>query len=182
MSHSENDRAPFAPDPDVSPYPSQRIPPHGDVSPDGTRAWPRPSLAAKIVVWGGVGLAAAAAVAGTGLLVQKIGGSPENGPAPRPARFSDLPQKEQARIRKLARRSQPRDARPGLERLAGSVAAITSAIEGFAMAASVARAAVDDFGAITDRIRNPDAAAPASQDKAGGANAGQSRPRSGPGV
>ncbi len=180
MSHSDETDSANAPDPEVSPYPSQRIPPHGDVSPDGTRAWPRPSLAARIVIWGGVGLASAAAVAGTALLARKIAGSPETPPASRPARFSDLPAKEQARIRKLARQSRQHDARPNIERITGSIAAITSAIQGFALAASVARGALDDFGAIAERMRDPGDADPAARNTTGGA--GHPRPRSGPGV
>ncbi|MDF3855498.1 hypothetical protein ACDP63_08515 [Paracoccus sp. P2] len=47
------------------PAESRRIPPHGDVSPDGSHPWPRPSRGAKWLVWGGTGLAAAALTAGT---------------------------------------------------------------------------------------------------------------------
>lgn len=56
----------------TSPYGSRRIPPSGDVSPDGKRIWPRPSLSAKILVWGGTGIAAAALTAGTILAARRI--------------------------------------------------------------------------------------------------------------
>ncbi|UXU73738.1 MULTISPECIES: hypothetical protein [unclassified Paracoccus (in: a-proteobacteria)] len=42
----------------------RRIPPHGDVSPDGTRPWPRPSRGARWLVWGGTALIAATLTAG----------------------------------------------------------------------------------------------------------------------
>ena len=47
------------------PVESRRIPPHGDVSPDGSHPWPRPSRGAKWLVWGGTGLVAATLTAGT---------------------------------------------------------------------------------------------------------------------
>ncbi len=56
----------------TSPHESRRIPPSGDVSPDGKRIWPRPSLSAKILVWGGTGIAAAALTAGTILAARRI--------------------------------------------------------------------------------------------------------------
>ena len=72
-----------------SPYESRRIPPSGDVSPDGQRIWPRPSLAAKVLVWGGTGIAAAALTAGTILAARRLGeiaggGSHHREDAPRP--------------------------------------------------------------------------------------------------
>lgn len=72
-----------------SPYESRRIPPSGDVSPDGQRIWPRPSLAAKVLVWGGTGIAAAALTAGTILAARRLGeiaggGSHHHEDAPRP--------------------------------------------------------------------------------------------------
>lgn len=59
-------------DAETSPYPSQRVIPHGPVSPDGRRAYPRPSLASKILVWGGVGITAAVATAGTVMAARKV--------------------------------------------------------------------------------------------------------------
>ncbi|KRW93618.1 hypothetical protein [Paracoccus sp. MKU1] len=54
------------------PVESRRIPPHGDVSPDGSRPWPRPSRGAKWLVLGGTGLAAAALTAGTVLAARHV--------------------------------------------------------------------------------------------------------------
>jgi hypothetical protein len=51
---------------------SRRIPPHGDVSPEGDRAWPRPSMTSRVVVYGGTALAAAAATAAAVLAVKKV--------------------------------------------------------------------------------------------------------------
>ena len=42
---------------------SRPIPPHGDVSPDGRRVWPQPSMTSRVLVYGGMGIAAAAATA-----------------------------------------------------------------------------------------------------------------------
>lgn len=53
---------------------SRRIPPHGDVSPDGKRIWPRPSLTARLVVWGGTAAAVAGATAGAVILGRQIAG------------------------------------------------------------------------------------------------------------
>lgn len=77
----------------------RRIPPHGDVSPDGRQVWPRPSTAAKLLVWGGTAAAAVAVTAGTALALRRIGdalagdkpagGKPEprrRPPSQRPAR------------------------------------------------------------------------------------------------
>ena len=48
----------------VPPGESRRVIPSGDVSPDGRRAYPRSSMTTKVLVLGGLGLAAAAATAG----------------------------------------------------------------------------------------------------------------------
>jgi len=69
---------------------SRRIPPHGDVSPDGSHPWPHPSRGAKWLVWGGTGLVAAALTAGTVIaarhlidLVSEKDGDPRRPAAPR---------------------------------------------------------------------------------------------------
>lgn len=59
---------------------SRRIPPHGPVSPDGRHAWPQPSRASRLIVYGGVALAAAGLTAGAVLLGRKLAGS--DAPAP----------------------------------------------------------------------------------------------------
>ena len=56
----------------AGPSESRRIPPHGDVSPDGSRVWPRPSPTAKWLVWGGTALAAAAVTAGTVIVARQL--------------------------------------------------------------------------------------------------------------
>lgn len=53
-------------------YASRPIPPHGDVSPDGDRVWPRPSMTSRVLVYGGAGIAAAAATAAAVLTVRKV--------------------------------------------------------------------------------------------------------------
>ena len=45
-----------------SPYAAQRVLPHGDVSPEGDRAWPEPSLTSRVLVYGGAAVAAAVLV------------------------------------------------------------------------------------------------------------------------
>ncbi len=55
-----------------SPYASQVTPPHGRVTPDGKRAYPHPSLTARVLVWGGMAVAAAAVTAGSVLAVNKV--------------------------------------------------------------------------------------------------------------
>lgn len=51
---------------------SRPIPPHGDVSRDGERAWPRPSMTSRVLVYGGAAVAAAAATAGAVLAARKV--------------------------------------------------------------------------------------------------------------
>lgn len=93
----------------AGPQELRRIPPHGDVSPDGSRAWPRPSPAAKWLVWGGTALAAAAVTAGTVIaarhLLDAASGprrktGPERSMAPR---FADLTPEERAAMRRRVR-------------------------------------------------------------------------------
>lgn len=48
------------------------IPPHGDVSPDGERIWPQPSMTSRVLVYGGAAIAAAAATAGVVLAARKV--------------------------------------------------------------------------------------------------------------
>ena len=99
------------------PAESRRIPPHGDVSPDGRRAWPRPSPTAKWLVWGGTALAAAAVTAGTVIaarhLLDAVSGpkrrdGPERAMAPR---FAELSPEERAAMRRRVRDRDAEDAR-----------------------------------------------------------------------
>lgn len=55
-----------------SPHAARRTIPSGRVSPDGKRNWPQSSLTSKIVIFGGMGIAAAAATAGAVLAVKAI--------------------------------------------------------------------------------------------------------------
>ena len=101
----------------AGPSESRRIPPHGDVSPDGSRAWPRPSPTAKWLVWGGTALAAAAVTAGTVIAARhlldaasgpKRRAGPERSMAPR---FADLTPEERAAMRRRVRDRDEEDAR-----------------------------------------------------------------------
>lgn len=55
-----------------SPHASRYIPPSGDVSEDGKRIYPQPSLSSRILVWGGIVAASAAATAGAVLAVRTV--------------------------------------------------------------------------------------------------------------
>lgn len=99
---------------------SRRIPPHGDVSPDGNRVWPRPSPSTKWLVWGSTALAAAALTAGTVIAARALldatsgAGSrrrrdgPERSMAPR---FADLSPEERAAMRRRVRDRDEAEAR-----------------------------------------------------------------------
>jgi hypothetical protein len=73
---------------------SSAVPPSGDVSPDGKEIWPRPSLSAKIIVWGGMALGVAGITAASAIAARKLVGSdrpatPRNPSAPRFAQLDD---------------------------------------------------------------------------------------------
>lgn len=55
-----------------SPHAPRRTIPSGEVSPDGKRSWPKPSLTSRIVIFGGIGIVAAAATAGAVLAVRTV--------------------------------------------------------------------------------------------------------------
>ena len=101
----------------AGPSESRRIPPHGDVSPDGSRVWPRPSPTAKWLVWGGTALAAAAVTAGTVIVARQLLDAatgprrrtdPERSMAPR---FADLTPEERAAMRRRVRDRDDENAR-----------------------------------------------------------------------
>lgn len=71
----------------------RRIPPSGEVSPDGSRSYPRPSRSAKWLVWGGTALAAAAATAGTVYAARHIAGliSGDDNDRPQPRQRTPAP-------------------------------------------------------------------------------------------
>lgn len=62
----------------------RRIPPHGDVSPDGSRIWPRPSRSSRVIIWGGTAIVAAAATAGAVLAIRHVADMISGQPAPDP--------------------------------------------------------------------------------------------------
>lgn len=107
----------------ASPYPhrkmvSSKIPPSGRVSPDGRSAWPEPSTAAKVVVWGGVALGMAGIAAAASLAVRALSGDdrapepayrPRNGgPRPVAPRFAELDEDDREAVRRRVR-AQARD-------------------------------------------------------------------------
>lgn len=112
----------------ASPYPhrpmrSSRIPPSGPVSPDGKTIWPRPSLTAKVIVWGGVAAATVAATAGAVIATRKLadlihgdghGRGGKNRAAHLAPRFADMNEDGReairARVRMQARKDQRRAA------------------------------------------------------------------------
>ena len=55
-----------------SPFAAQKVLPHGDVTPDGSRPWPKPSMTSRVLVYGGAAVAAAAVTAGAVLAVRTI--------------------------------------------------------------------------------------------------------------
>mgnify|MGYP003607611711 CR=1 FL=1 len=66
------------------PAEARRIPPHGELSPDGSRPWPRPAGWARWLVWGGAGVAAAALTVATveagRLIADRLGDGPRRVP------------------------------------------------------------------------------------------------------
>ncbi|MFN3524567.1 MAG: hypothetical protein ACK4YU_00645 [Paracoccus sp. (in: a-proteobacteria)] len=103
----------------ASPYPhrkmpSSRIVPSGKVSPDGRRIWPEPSLAAKVIVWGGIAAGVAGVTAAAAIAARKLAG--HDRPVPevivaRPVaapRFAAIDEEEREEIRRRVR-AQARD-------------------------------------------------------------------------
>lgn len=158
---------------------SRRIPPHGDVSPDGSRAYPRPSRLAKWVVWGGTGLAAAALTVGTVYAARGIaemisghdGGRPRRPrPSPHPSAGESRPSPLQfsgpAADRPAA--PQPRPRRPQkslMEEIEANTATLTSSVDnvmhsvtaavaGFRNIAAQANSIVHEFGDAADLVRD----------------------------
>ena len=94
----------------------RRIPPSGEVSPDGRRTWPEPSLTSKILVLGGAGIMAAAATAGAVLATRRIAGmiaGDEEHPVARPRlapRYAALDEDEREAMRRRSRERARSDA------------------------------------------------------------------------
>lgn len=143
------------------PAESRRIPPHGDVAPDGLRAWPRPSRPAKWLVWGGAGLAAAALTVGAAYAARGLVdllADDKRAPSPRSRDAAPAaPPKEPARKPRPPRatRRAPRQnllqeveantasLTNGIENVMGAMAA---ALEGFRTIAGQASAIMQEFG------------------------------------
>jgi len=159
---------------------SRHIPPHGDVSPDGRHAYPRPSALAKWVVWGGTGLAAAALTAGTVYAARHIAdmisghddGKPRRRRAPPPQRREDAPQPRMGfaapadRMADPAPAPRPRASRASLmDEIEANTASlshsvedvmrtVTTAVEGFRGVAGQASAIVREFADAADLVRD----------------------------
>ncbi|MCV2446871.1 hypothetical protein [Paracoccus sp. DMF] len=96
---------------------SRRIPPHGAVSPDGSRPWPQPSRSARWLVWGGTALTAAALTAGTVIAARQVmhalsDPSPHRDLPPKAQRMAAMPDPEREALRRRAEtRDRAEDAR-----------------------------------------------------------------------
>lgn len=106
----------------ASPYPhrkmpSSRVPPSGKVSPDGKRIWPQPSLAAKIIVWGGIAAGVAGVTAAAAITARKLAGHDRPLLDERPVRPSEAPrfaaigEDEREEIRRRVRAQAREDSR-----------------------------------------------------------------------
>lgn len=184
--HDEHHDSP----PRKSPRPRQerdseyrRIPPHGDVSPDGSRIWPRPANSSRLIVWGGTAVATAAATAGAVMLMRHLADSitsskqpasriysgdddsalgPRSSAPAKPARTwtEANPAKPSVQKTKL----KPRKSRPLIkeieetsQRLTGSldgvIASLGGALTGFCKVASQAGNIMRDFSDTADMVR-----------------------------
>lgn len=168
----------------ASPYPhrkmpSSRIPPSGPVSPDGRRVWPRPSLAARIIVWGGVA-AGVAGLTAAGLAVGRAVAGPQR-PAERAhvaPRFAQIDEDEREAMRRRVRAQARADAetaarlRAQASRRRGTPAqrltetanevstglnavvnSVLNAFDAFNTVAGQARSVVEQFSRVADQIR-----------------------------
>ena len=128
------------PPPPTGPDESRAIPPHGPVSPDGSAPWPRPSPAARAVVYGGVALAVAGLTLGTVMLGRKLLASDK---PPAPARLAEAPPL-------TAPRPTPRRHASGIADLSNSIRD-ASALFGTVLAAT--RTLADHSGELNDQFR-----------------------------
>lgn len=135
------------------PYESRHIPPHGDVSPDGRRAYPRPSPLAKWIVWGGTGLAAAALTVGAVIAVRHLAGRP---PAEHHSDRDEHPQPG-PRPDPGPRLSLMQEIEQNAATLSGSLddvmRSVTAAASGFRSVAQDANAIMREFGNAADQLR-----------------------------
>ncbi|SMO57403.1 hypothetical protein [Paracoccus laeviglucosivorans] len=156
----------------------RRIPPHGDVSPDGSRVWPRPSASARWLVWGGTALAVAGATAGAVIAARHIAQALGDDDKPRrpaqPRGFADTgarmappgpppssgkPWHDEPHGRRGPRR-RPRlmdEVQDNAASLSGSVdgmmRSLTTALSGFRTVAGQAGAIMREFGDAADLVR-----------------------------
>lgn len=151
LAESGHGDAPDAPRGPRAPLESRHIPPHGDVSPDGRRAYPRPSPLARWIVWGGTGLAAAAVTAGAVIAARRLVD------AVAPARPDPPPRRPEASFgprRDAVDATAPRASqRPGLmQEIETNTAALAGSIDevmrSVALAATGLRGVVSDAHAI----------------------------------
>ncbi|WP_134681179.1 hypothetical protein [Paracoccus ravus] len=145
------------------------VPPHGDVSPDGRRAYPRPSKSAKWIVWGGTGLAAAGLAAGAVLAARQVADALSGSGAPRrrPYRPEDAPQPRMQLHAPAPETPRPERAAPerslmeeievNSQKLSNSLdnvmRSVSSAVAGFHGVASQANSIVREFGDAAELIR-----------------------------
>lgn len=155
----------------------RRIPPHGDLSPDGQRIWPRPSKCSRMIVWTGAAVMATAATAGTVLALRHIAdriaprcasssdqrdeqtappSRPQEPQAPRAA--PNQPPRPKARVKAKPRKrplvDEIEDTGHRLTATVGNVSSsLAAAVAGFARLALQSRGIVQDFSEVADMIR-----------------------------
>ncbi|MTH79488.1 hypothetical protein [Paracoccus aestuariivivens] len=155
----------------------RRTPPHGDVSPDGRRAYPRPSPLAKWLVWGGTTIAAAALTAGSVIAARHVAGMisgdgrppkpdpyrPDNAPRPR-MHLSVQPEPDHGpeargpRPQRQPRRSLMEEIETNTASLTNNVdnvvRSVTAAVEGFHSVATQAHSIMREFGDAAELVRD----------------------------
>ena len=138
----------------TGPDESRRVPPHGPVSPDGSRAWPQPSQTSRLIVYGGVALAVAGLTAGTVLLGRKLAGSDAPAPAdPAPPRAAAMPEPVQPPPRRRRRRNPALRLADLTRAVQDASAFIGMAIAGFRAVAENAQGLGEQFRTVADAWR-----------------------------
>lgn len=160
----------------LSPARSSHIPPDSPQSPDGSEAWPTPSLTAKIIVWGGVGVAAAAATAGAIMATRKLAEAISGGGISQPVGRAAPAQPRRLSVPEDPQRGEPRpnpaprtprgpargrnfaadltETATGLsEGLNDVTRSLNQAFSGFRSVAEQANAIVGEFVRAADQIR-----------------------------
>lgn len=166
----------------TGPDESRAIPPRSPVSPDGRTSWPRPSLAARIVVYGGITMAVAGATVGAVLLARSLSGpdgdEDQPDPAPHPARTPAAPpypaQPAPARTEAAAPRRRPTTGRRHSLRLADFTHAVSDAshflnvaMAAFSGVAGQARDLHGQYRDLADALHKGDAPPPTGEGAAG---------------